>query len=72
MSSQLGIGLLPLTQLTGALALIHVELADNFFQQFVLTVLGRKQFPQKARDFAADAAAGWILFSVGSHVNLAE
>jgi hypothetical protein len=32
MPRQLGIRLFPLPQLTRALALIHVELADDFFQ----------------------------------------
>jgi hypothetical protein len=37
-----------------------------------LAVLGSEEFAQEARDFAADAACGWIMFGVGSHVNLAE
>jgi hypothetical protein len=41
----MGVGLLPLAQLAGTLALGRAELADELLKQFVLAVLSGQDFP---------------------------
>ena len=74
LTSQIRIGLLPLAELDGPLLLGRAELVDQFFQQFVLPILGRQNAAQQPGMFLGGLlAVAWsIHLAAGRDVDLRE